>query len=75
MGHCEQSCFWQGKKGVVLQYRWEILGKVCYWLFMKTVKNRWTISNSGTSMQVKGYVLQYVQICGKWASDVLFKFH
>ncbi len=35
---CVQSCFWQGKKGVVLHYHWEILTKVCYRLFIKTLK-------------------------------------
>ncbi len=38
-GRREHSCFWQGKKGVVLHYHWEILNKVCYRLFMKTLKN------------------------------------
>ncbi len=39
MGCCVQSCFWQGTKGVVLHYHWEILTKVCYRLFIKTLKN------------------------------------
>ncbi len=29
-GCCEQSCFWQGKKGVVLHCHWGILTKVLY---------------------------------------------
>ncbi len=28
-GRCEQSCFWQGKKDVVLHYHWELLTKAC----------------------------------------------
>ncbi len=33
----KQSWFWQGKKGVVLHYLWEILTKVCYRLFIKGI--------------------------------------
>ncbi len=29
MGRCEQSCFWQGKKCVVLHYHWDILNWKC----------------------------------------------
>ncbi len=36
-GCCEQSCFWQGKKGVVLHCHWGILTKVCYRRFTKTI--------------------------------------
>ncbi len=42
----EQSCFWEGKKGVVLHYHWEILTKVCYRPFIKTLKND-TVSTCG----------------------------
>jgi len=38
-GRCEQSCFWGGKKCVVLHNHWGILTKVCYKLYMKTLKN------------------------------------
>ncbi len=36
----EQSCFWQGKNCVVLHYHCEILTKVCYRHFIKTLKNQ-----------------------------------
>ncbi len=35
---CRHSCFWKGKNGVVLHYHWEILTKLCYRLFIKTLK-------------------------------------
>ncbi len=35
---CRHSCFWQGKNGVVLHYHWKILTKLCYRLFIKTLK-------------------------------------
>ncbi len=35
----KQSCFWQGKKCVVLHYHWEILTKVYFRFFIKTLKN------------------------------------
>ncbi len=64
-GSCEQSCFWQGKKGVVLHYHWEILTKVYNRLFIKTLKNlinlwkmgiRWPLfkKNSSTLLYTVG---------------------
>ncbi len=38
-----RSCFWQGKDCVVLHYHWDILNKLCYRLFMKTLKNQMCI--------------------------------
>ncbi len=35
----KKSCFWQGKKRCFLHYQWEILTKLCYRLFIKTLKN------------------------------------
>ncbi len=34
MACSEKSCFWQGKKGIVLHFHWEILTNVCYRLFI-----------------------------------------
>ncbi len=42
-----QSCFWQGKKGVVLHYHLEILTKLCYRLFIKTLKNHMNLWKMG----------------------------
>ncbi len=42
----ENSWFWQGK-GVFLHYHWEILTKVCYGLFIKTLKNHINLCKMG----------------------------
>ncbi len=39
ISHCEQSCFWQGKKGVVLDDHWDH--------FKKTLKNPTTLWKMG----------------------------
>ncbi len=54
-GRCEQSCFWQGKKGVVLHNHWGILTKVCYRHFMKTLN-----SGSNVSKKQTGFLRHYV---------------
>ncbi len=43
----KQSWFWQGKKCVFLHYHWEILTKVCYRLFIKTLKNHINLCKMG----------------------------
>ncbi len=44
---CEQSCFWQGKKCVVLHDHWGILTKVCCRHFMKTIMNHTNLWKMG----------------------------
>ncbi len=37
----------EGKKGIVLHYHWEILTKVCYRIFTKTLKNQINLWKKG----------------------------
>ncbi len=84
---CEKSCFWQGKNCVILHYYWNISTKICYKLFIKTIRiistcGKWAsvdhfqaigLHNYNRKSWLESGQFQSVNGMGKYFSYILFR--